>query len=310
MRSYPISPEGKLWHNQAMSEAGKPRVAFLGTGLMGRPMAERLLDAGYSLVVYNRTGEKAQALESSGAQIVQSPLEAIRQAECVVLMLSDGPAIREVMFPEAVLSELSARTVIQMGTIGPSESREFEREVNAAGGDYLEAPVLGSIPQAEQARLIVMVGASGEQFDQWSQLFRCFGPDPLLIGPVGKAAALKLALNQLIASLTVSFALSLGIVKQEGLSVDQFMEILRGSALYAATFEKKLPQMVSGDYENPNFPTRHLLKDVELILDTAEGMGLDASGLTGIRTVLEKTIARGWGEADYSALFETIMSES
>ncbi len=293
-----------------MSEAAKPRVAFLGTGLMGRPMAEQLLDGGYPLVAYNRTREKAQALASSGVQIVQTPLEAICQADCVVLMLSDEAAIREVMFSQEVVSEVSARTVIQLGDTAPSESREFEREVNAAGGDYLEAPVLGSIPQAEQAGLIVMVGASGEQFEQWFGLFRCFGPDPLLIGPVGKAAALKLALNQLIASLTVSFALSLGIVKHEGLSVDQFMEILRGSALYAPTFEKKLPQMVSGDYESPNFPTRHLLKDVQLILDTAEGMGLDATGLTGIRTVLEKTIACGWADADYSALFETITSQS
>ena len=277
---------------------------------MGQPMAERLLVRGYPLWAYNRTREKAQDLGSSGAQIVQTPAEAIRQADCVVLMLSHGPAIRDVIFSEEVRSDLSTRTVIQMGTIGPSESREFEREVNAAGGDYLEAPVLGSIPQAEEASLIVMVGASGEQFGQWSQLLRCFGPNPLLIGPVGKAAALKLALNQLIASLTVSFALSLGIVQHEGLSVDQFMEILRGSALHAPTFEKKLPQMVSGDYENPNFPTRHLLKDVDLILDTAQEMGLDASGLRGIRTVLEKTIARGWGDADYSALFETITSES
>ena len=277
---------------------------------MGRPMAERLLVRGYPLWAYNRTREKAQDLGSSGAQIVQTPAEAIRQADCVVLMLSHGPAIRDVIFSEEVRSDLSTRTVIQMGTIGPSESREFEREVNAVGGDYLEAPVLGSIPQAEEASLIVMVGASGEQFGQWSQLLRCFGPNPLLIGPVGKAAALKLALNQLIASLTVSLALSLGIVQHEGLSVDQFMEILRGSALHAPTFEKKLPQMVSGDYENPNFPTRHLLKDVDLILDTAQEMGLDASGLRGIRTVLEKTIARGWGDADYSALFETITSES
>ena len=255
---------------------------------MGQPMAGRLLAQGYSLLTYNRTSEKAQTLKSAGAEIVETPVEAIRQADCMVLMLADAVAIQDVIFSQEVRSELSTRTVIQMGTIGPSESQKFQREVNATGGDYLEAPVLGSIPQAEVGRLIVMVGASPEQFEQWSPLFRCFGPDPLLIGPVGKAAALKLALNQLIASLTAGFALSLGIVQHEGLSVDQFMDILRGSALYAPTFEKKLPQMVSGNYENPNFPTRHLLKDVDLILNTVKGMGLDASGLMGIRAVLEK----------------------
>jgi 3-hydroxyisobutyrate dehydrogenase len=293
-----------------MSETVKPRVAFLGTGLMGQPMAERLLAQGYPLRAYNRSREKAQPLKSSGAEIVDSPGEALRQADCVVLMLADAPAIREVIFSEAARRELSSSTVIQMGTIGPSESQDFEREVNAAGGDYVEAPVLGSIPQAETGSLIVIVGASREQFEQWSPLFQCFGPNPYLIGPVGKAAALKLALNQLIVSLTGGFALSLAMVQHEGLSVDQFMEILRGSALHAPTFEKKLPQMLSGDYENPNFPTRHLLKDVDLILDTAQEMGLDASGLRGMRTVLEKTITRGLADADYSALFDTITSES
>lgn len=293
-----------------MLETGKPRVAFLGTGLMGQPMAERLLAQGYPLLAYNRTGEKTQTLRTSGAEIVETPVEAIRQADCVVLMLAHAAAIQDVVFSQEAHSELSTRTVIQMGTIGPSESQEFQRKVNAAGGDYLEAPVLGSIPQAEVGGLIVMVGASREQFEQWSPLLHCLGPDPLLIGPVGKAATLKLALNQLIASLTVGFALSLGMVQHEGLSVDQFMDILRGSALFAPTFEKKLPQMVSGNYENPNFPTRHLLKDVDLILNTAQEMGLDASGLMGIRTLLEKTMNRGWADADYSALFDTIISES
>jgi 3-hydroxyisobutyrate dehydrogenase/2-hydroxy-3-oxopropionate reductase len=277
---------------------------------MGQPMAERLLAQGYPLLAYNRTREKAEILRSSGAEVVDTPVQAIRQADCVVLMLAHAPAIQEVIFSEEGRSELSMRTVIQMGTIGPSESQEFEREVNAAGGNYMEAPVLGSIPQAEQGSLIVMVGAPPEQFERWSPFFRCFGPNPLLIGPVGKAAALKLALNQLIASLTVSFALSLGIVKHEGLSVNQFMEILRGSALHAPTFDKKLPQMVSGDYGNPNFPTRHLLKDVDLILSTYQGMGLDVSGLMGIRKILQKTMTRGWENADYSALFDTITSES
>ena len=155
-----------------------------------------------------------------------------------------------------------------------------------------------------------MVGASSEQFEHWSDLLKCFGPNPLLIGQVGKAATLKLALNQLIASLTVSFSLSLGIVQHEKISVDQFMEILRGSPLHAATFEKKLPQMVSGDYETPHFPIVHLLKDVDLVLKAAQEMGLNTSGLTGVRTVLEKAITQGWEDADYSSLFETITSNS
>jgi len=272
-------------------------------------MAKRLLTQDYPVLAYNRTQEKSESLKTSGARIAQSPVEAIRDADCVVLMLAHLPAIREVLLSEETRSQLSGRTVIQMGTIGPSESRQVEQEVKAAGGDYFEAPVLGSIPQAQEGSLIVMVGASSKQFQEWSELLKCFGPHPVLIGQVGKAATLKLALNQLIASLTASFALSLGMVQREEIPVETFMRILRGSALYTPTFDKKLSRMVKRDYENPNFPARHLLKDVDLILATAAQLELDTSSLMGIRVVLEKALRQGWADADYSALFEAVLSD-
>ena len=273
------------------------------------PMAQRLLAQDYPVSAYNRTQEKSESLKAFGARIAQTPLEAIRDAEWVVLMLAHMPAIREVLLSEETLSQLSGRTVIQMGTIGPSESREVEQEVKVAGGDYFEAPVLGSIPQAQEGSLIIMVGGSPKQFEDGSELLRCFGPQPVLVGPVGKAAALKLALNQLIASLTASFALSLGMVQREEIPVEIFMEILRGSALYTPTFDKKLSRMVKRDYENPNFPTGHLLKDVDLILATAAQLELDTSSLMGTRVVLDKAVSQGWTDADYSALFEAVLSE-
>ncbi len=271
-------------------------------------MAQRLLAQDYPLSAYNRTQEKSERLKTLGARIAQTPLEAIRDADCVVLMLAHMPAIQEVLLSEETRSRFSGRTVIQMGTIGPSESRQVEKEVKAAGGDYFEAPVLGSIPQAQEGSLIIMVGASPKQFEDGVELLKCFGPQPLLIGPVGKAAALKLALNQLIASLTASFALSLGMVQREEIPVETFMQILRGSALYTPTFEKKLSRMVKRDYENPNFPTGHLLKDVDLILATAAQLELDTSSLMGTRVLLDKALRLGWADGDYSALFEAVLS--
>jgi len=124
-----------------------------------------------------------------------------------------------------------------MGTIAPSESRVFQQELAAIAATYFEAPVLGSIPEATAGQLQVMVGGSTEQFEQWQPLFQQLGT-PIFIGAVGSASALKLALNQLISSLTTSFALSLGFVQQQGVDVETFMQILRRSALYAPTFDK------------------------------------------------------------------------
>ena len=141
------------------------KVAFIGTGLMGRPMAERLLGAGYQVSVFNRSREKAESLRSAGAEISPSVAEAVQSANCLILMLADAAAIRQVIFDSRPRPELKGRTVIQMSTISPSESIAFQEEVRVQGGDYLEAPVLGSIPEASAGNLLVMVGGSKIQFD-------------------------------------------------------------------------------------------------------------------------------------------------
>lgn len=281
-------------------------IAFLGTGLMGRPMAERLKAAGHAVAVYNRTIEKVLDLRQTGIGIHEQPEEAIRAASCVILMLADAKAIRAVLLSSTVRQELKGRTVVQMGTIGPKESQAIGKLVLDAGGDYLEAPVLGSIAEVQTGKLLVMVGGTPEQFTNWADLFRCFGPEPRLIGPVGQAAALKLALNQLIAAEIAAFSLSLGLVQREGIPVDTFMAILKQSALFAPAFEKKLPRLLQRDYANPNFSTRHLLKDVELFLKEAATAGLNTSSLDGVRPLLTKTIEQGMADVDYSALFETV----
>lgn len=282
------------------------KVGFLGTGLMGQPMAQRLLDAQLSVVAYNRTQSKLEPLRQSGAEIAETPQDAIATSDCVILMLTNAAAIQDVLLSEASRQHLSGRTVIQMSTIAPTESREIHDAVVAAGGSYLEAPVLGSIPQVKSGELLVMVGASPEQFQQWFEFLKHFGPEPVLMGAVGSAAAAKLALNQLIASLTSAFALSLGFVQRQGVEVEQFMQILRQSALYAPTFDKKLQQMLDGNYANPNFPTKHLLKDTNLFLTEAQSVGLNVNSLEGVRKVLEMAQQLGLADADYSSLFAAI----
>jgi len=285
------------------------KVAFLGTGLMGLPMAQRLLDANIEIVAYNRTPAKLEPLRTAGAEIAEHPQEAIGACECVMLMLTNAAAIRSVLLSDSSRQQLAGRTVIQMGTITPTESKAIRDEVITAGGDYLEAPVLGSIPEAKAGKLMVMVGGTPEQFQRWVQLLQNFGSEPLLIGTVGSAAAVKLALNQLIASLSSAFALSLGFVQRQGVDVELFMQILRNSALYAPTFDKKLQRMRDRDYSNPNFPTKHLLKDTNLFVTEAKAAGLNISSIEGVRNILEVALNRGLAEDDYSSLFSAINPE-
>ena len=281
-------------------------ITLLGTGLLGRAIAKRLQSVGHTVTVYNRTTTKALPLQSCGITVVTRPEEAIAQADCVVLVLAHAAAIRAVLLAPTALAVLRSKTVIQMGTIAQDESLALQTEIERVGGSYCEAPVLGSLAEAQAGTLLVMVGGTEGQFVQWGPLFRSLCREPRLIGPVGKAASLKLALNQLIVAEISAFALSLGLVQRAGVPVETFMAILRESALFAPAFEKKLPRLLTRDYQHPNFSTRHLLKDAELFLREASGYALTTSSLEGIRPLLERSIERGLGDSDYSAIFEVI----
>jgi 3-hydroxyisobutyrate dehydrogenase len=279
-------------------------------GLMGRAAVGRLAATGQTVVAWNRSPAALAQLPATDRLSVTTDLAAaIAPAERVVLWLADGAAIRSVLLDGAIGSQLVGKTIVQMGTIAPEESRALAAELTALGCDYYEAPVLGSIPELSAGKLLLMVGAQPAQFDHDRAWLQTFGPEPLLVGPVGSAAALKLAMNQLIGSLTTAFAASLALVEREGIEIETFLQILRPSALYAPTFDKKLQRMLDRDFDRPNFPTKHLLKDLDLFDQAATAQGIDTAPVQAVRAVVQRAIALGLGNTDYSALFAAIAPE-
>ncbi|MEM1311749.1 MAG: NAD(P)-dependent oxidoreductase, partial [Cyanobacteria bacterium P01_H01_bin.153] len=266
------------------------RIGILGTGLMGAPIARTLQRGGHAVVAYNRSSEKLQPLVDQGIAVETNPAAVIKACDCTILMLADAEAIAATLFTSDTQTALAQKTVIQMGTIAPDQSRDLMAQVAAAHGSYLEAPVLGSIPQVKDGSLIVMVGSTPEQFDHWRPVFDCLGEQVLHIGPVGAGAAVKLAMNQLIGSLTTAFSFSLALVQRENISVDAFMDIVRNSALYAPTFDKKLGRMCDRNFSNPNFPTKHLLKDMKLFAHAAESAGLQPALAESVAAVAQEAI--------------------
>lgn len=276
-------------------------AALFGTGLLGGAIAQRLLSCGQALWIWNRSPDRGLPLRTLGAQQAATPLEAAERAQWLITVLSDGPSTRELLL-EQINDGLLGRNVIQMGTIGPDESRDLAEAVTRRGGHYLEAPVLGSKPEALAGTLQLMAGGSPELFEQALPLLRHLSAAPLHLGEVGSAMAAKLALNQLIASLTHAFSLSLHLVQRSGVDVQAFMDVLRGSALYAPTFDKKLERELKGDYGNPNFPTAHLRKDLALFQAAARAADLDTQGLDGLLALLQNATPAGLDPLDYCAL--------
>jgi len=281
------------------------RLALLGTGILGNAIAERILTQGHSLTVYNRTLSKTKNLAEKGAIVVETASEGISQAEGVLVVLSDASAVEEVILSGGE-NFLEGKTIFQMSTISSMESINLQKKVYQLGGEYLECPVLGSRKEALAGELLVMVGATQEKFDKWQSTLRILSKEPKRIGKVGKAAALKLALNHLIAVHAVGFSLSLGMVQKNEIDVEIFMEILRKSALYAPMYDKKLDNWIKQSYSNPNFPAKHLLKDVELVLREAKEKDMTTEVIAAIQSIYKKAIEKGFAEKDYSAVFEVI----
>ncbi len=281
------------------------KITFFGTGLMGEPMAHRLIDAGHELTVYNRTLSKTRALEARGAAVAGTPAQAMEQADVWIVMLADYPAMENV-FLKHPLPNCHGKTIIQMSTIAVTESLDFKERVTGAGGEYLEAPVLGSIPQVKEGSLFILAGGSREQFERWEPLLTHLGDKRYYIGETGDAAAIKLAFNQLSASLTAAFSMSLGFIREKNIDIGQFMEILRQTAIYAPFYEGKFDNLIQRDFSRTNFPIQLLLKDVNLMLEEFQRAGIHTVPLEGVQKTISTAIANGDGQLDYSGLYQTI----
>lgn len=283
------------------------KVSVLGAGLMGSPFSLRLLGEGHEVTVYNRSSDKLTHLISKGANITTNPSDAIANSKIIIMMLSGYSAIREVLFSTPI--DMEDKLFVQMGTISPNESRELFARISQLGAKYIEAPVLGSIPEALSGKLIVMVGGSLDDFNYVVPILDCLGEKPILIGDIGTAAALKLAMNQLIAALTTAFSLSLGFCMRNGVDTEIYMDVVRKSALYAQTYDKKLKKYLERNFDGANFSAKHLNKDVNLFLADAESLGMDCSSLQGIAKITTQAIKQGLGDKDYSAIYEIINPE-
>lgn len=279
------------------------RIGFAGTGLMGKPMIEKLLENNYSVNVFNRTKSKAISLENLGAKICNSFDEMANNSDVIIFMVTDFNAVFGLL--QDCQCNLSGKHILQMSTISPIENLELKNYANKKNAKFIEAPVLGSIPQILSRELITFIGAEQKISREIEKIFQCFSKEIIFIGQVGKASALKLAINQLIASELSVFSMSLKYILKNDIDVNIFMNVLRESALYAPTFDKKLNNFLTNNFSNPNFPLKHMLKDVRIIIDEFTNKGINTEILQAEKTLLEKGIADGFEDEDYSALYKS-----
>ena len=246
----------------------KPHIAFLGIGLMGNHMARNILKAGYSLSAWNRTLSKAEALAVDGAQIAQTPAEAVKDADFVITMLSDGPTVRDLFFTNGLCQQMkSGACLIDMSSIKASEAREHAQEMRATGRSHLDAPVSGGTKGAEAATLAIMAGGLQDVFDTAEPVFAPMGR-AVRVGPDGSGQLSKLA-NQTIVAVTIGVvAEAMLLAEKGGADPAAIRDALKGGFADSVILQQHGERMTTGNFV-PGGLTKFQLKDINNALEEA-----------------------------------------
>lgn len=279
------------------------RLAFLGLGAMGAPMAERLLAAGHELAVWNRSRSRTAPFEGR-ARIASTPADALAGVEAAITMVSTPEALDEVLFgPDgAVEGAASGTTFIDMSTVGPDAVLEVASRLRE-GLDIVDAPVLGSVSNAGDGSLRVFVGATPKAFERWRGVLAAMG-EPVRLGPTGAGAAMKLVANSTLAGLMCLIGEALRLADELGLERERAIGVLLDSRIGPA-MKPKLDKIRSGRYD-ASFRLDLMRKDLDLILAAAERRDVGLRLAEAARRWFEDAEAEALGSLDYSAVVARI----
>jgi 3-hydroxyisobutyrate dehydrogenase-like beta-hydroxyacid dehydrogenase len=274
------------------------RVAFLGLGIMGKPMAANLAKAGHEVKVWSRTPGK----QVEGATTVSSPAEAARGSEVVWMCVSDTAAVEQVLFgPDGVDTALEAGTIIvDSSTISPAATRKFAERVRARGADYVDSPITGSKVGAESGQLIFIVGGDNAAVERLQPLFSAMGKKVIHMGETGKGQAAKLGGNLMISMMYEGFAEALTLTTKLGVPREKFMELVNASMIRSGVSDYKGPFVLRRDF-SPNFPLRLMHKDIHLMLDAARESRIKLPGLETVDEIYEIATEEGQADLDYAS---------
>jgi 3-hydroxyisobutyrate dehydrogenase len=281
------------------------RVAFIGVGRMGRPMASNVAGAGHEVVLFNRTRAKADELAAEiGATVADTPCDATAAAELVVTMLADVDAVRDTYDGAAgVLAGLRPGVVVvDMGTTGPDGVAWIDECVRAAGASFVDAPVSGSVGAAESGELTIMAGGDEAAVATVLPVLRSMGRNVFHLGPVGSGAVMKLAVNGIVFSLGQAIAEALVVAERSGIDRAVAYDVFEHSAVAAPVVKYRRNQYLQPDAAPVLFAMELAVKDLSLLHDLADRLGAPlAQGDTNLASY-RSAVAAGFGDQDMAGL--------
>ena len=284
------------------------KVAFLGLGIMGSRMAANLCREGFEVHAWNRTRARADALAAEhGCVVADTPAEAAAAAGIAITMVVDSPEVETVLFgPDGAAEGLGdGGLAIDMSTIAPSASRALGERLGSRGIAFLDAPVTGSKPKAEDGTLTIMVGGDAAGFERAQPLFEAMGKLVLHVGPQGHGSMVKLINNTIAAVNTAAIAEGVELGRRAGLDLDKLFEVVAAGSGASAMLDLKAQPIIEHDYE-PLFKLGHMLKDVRHCLAEAHELGADLQVAAAAATLYAKADAAGHYDDDFAAVAESV----
>jgi len=283
------------------------KVAFFGLGVMGGGMARRLLSAGFPLRAWNRRSEPARALAEAGAFVAPTPRQAAAGADVMVSMVADDAASRAVWLGDegALAGAAPGSLLIECSTVSPAWVRELADHVQSRGCSLLDAPVTGSKPQAASGELVFLVGGDVAVLDRARPVLRAMSREILHLGPLASGARMKLVNNFVCGVQAAALAEALALVEASGLDADAALGVLLSGAPGSPLVKAIAPRMRTRDYD-VKFRLSLMLKDLTYAMEEGAAHAIDLSTAVTARRLFERAIARGWADADFSAVIEVV----
>jgi 3-hydroxyisobutyrate dehydrogenase-like beta-hydroxyacid dehydrogenase len=283
-------------------------VGFIGLGIMGSRQAASLRREGFELTVYNRTRERAQEWASEhGGHVAGSPREVAERSDVVVTMVVDGEQVQQLLLGDdgAVAGARDGTLFLDMSTIGPAHARRIAEALRERGHGFVDAPVTGSAPKAEDGTLTIMAGGSDEDMKRAMPLLEAMGEIIVHVGEVGTGQQVKVLSNAVSAVNCATLAQALVVGRRAGVDLGALLKVMAGGSANSQMLQLKGEPMLAHDF-TPLFKLDHMLKDVVLCLEDARaaGAGFPNAALAG--ELYAAAAGRGLGEQDFAAVLEVI----
>jgi len=284
----------------------KARIGWIGLGLMGRPMGMNLLKAGYPLTVWNRTSTRATELVAAGATLAKSPKEVAAAADVLITMVSDPPALEEVLWGKdagALQALKSGSIYMDSSTVSPALAQKIAAACAERGVRFLDAPVTGGDWGAKKGELVFMVGGAAETLKAVEPILAVMGKRWFHLGPNGAGQTIKLAMNMILALQVDALAEALALVSRAGLPGENLVEVMQSSMARSGVLDVKAPNLLKGEY-TPSFPLRLMHKDLGLALDLANQIGVALPATAAARETYNYVKGFAKEDLDYSAVMK------